>query len=130
VPPATGSVPTRLRTPCSQPGCANLSNGGRCDDCAVVAEAQRGNFRQRGYRRGHDNRFRRGVLERDVNCVLCVKAERWVTATVADHWPLSRRELVARGLDPDDPQHGRGLCDTCHNQQTAEHQPGGWNAER
>ena len=120
-------MPARLRTPCSQPGCGNLSNGGRCDECQAEADQQRGNFRQRGYRRGHD-RFRRGVLERDINCVLCRDNGQWVTATVADHWPLSRRELVDRGLDPDDPERGRGVCKPCHDSQTAEHQPGGWNA--
>ncbi|MER7155437.1 holin, partial [Streptomyces lydicus] len=45
----------------------------------------------------------------------------------ADHYPLSRRELVARGDDPDDPRHGRGLCGPCHSSETAQHQPGGWN---
>jgi len=59
-------------------------------------------------------------------CVLCNEA----LSTVADHWPLSRRELSARGMDPDDPQYGRGLCDHCHNQETAANQPGGWNAQK
>jgi 5-methylcytosine-specific restriction protein A len=45
----------------------------------------------------------------------------------ADHWPLSRRELVEQGLDPDDPKHGRGLCTSCHSRSTAREQPGGWN---
>ncbi|MEU6709988.1 hypothetical protein ABZ897_00800 [Nonomuraea sp. NPDC046802] len=50
-------------------------------------------------------------------------------STVADHHPLSRRELVARGLDPDDPQYGRGLCTSCHGKETAANpeQAGGWN---
>ncbi|AHH98316.1 hypothetical protein KALB_4954 [Kutzneria albida DSM 43870] len=43
---------------------------------------------------------------------------------VADHYPKSRRELVAAGADPNDPQHGRGLCVACHNAQTARLQPG------
>ncbi|WP_433406947.1 hypothetical protein [Streptomyces sp. CA-146814] len=45
----------------------------------------------------------------------------------ADHWPLSKRELVARGLDEHDPRRGRGLCHSCHSSETARHQPGGWN---
>lgn len=68
------------------------------------------------------------MLARDPNCVLCLQADRTEPATVADHYPRSRRELVERGLDPDDPQHGRGLCSSCHGRATAQHQPGGWNA--
>jgi 5-methylcytosine-specific restriction protein A len=49
-------------------------------------------------------------------------------ATVADHYPLSRKELIDAGLDPNDPQHGRGLCKPCHDRETAQNQPGGWNA--
>jgi 5-methylcytosine-specific restriction protein A len=47
---------------------------------------------------------------------------------VADHWPRDRRELERLGLDPDDPQHGRGLCASCHGKHTAKTQPGGFNA--
>jgi 5-methylcytosine-specific restriction protein A len=47
---------------------------------------------------------------------------------VADHYPLSRRELVAQGLDADDSQYGRGLCHRHHSQETARLQPGGFNA--
>jgi 5-methylcytosine-specific restriction enzyme A len=50
-------------------------------------------------------------LERDPICVICGIAP----ATVADHYPLSRKELVARGMDPNDPAHGRGLCKPCHD---------------
>jgi 5-methylcytosine-specific restriction protein A len=46
----------------------------------------------------------------------------------ADHWPLSRRQLAAQGMNPNDPKHGRGLCTPCHSRETARDQPGGWNA--
>lgn len=55
-------------------------------------------------------------------CVLCKRAP----SVHAEHWPLSRRELVAAGLDLDDPQHGR-LCGPCHSKHTASEQPGGCN---
>ncbi|CRK55446.1 hypothetical protein [Alloactinosynnema sp. L-07] len=50
-------------------------------------------------------------------------------STVADHWPLTRRELVAQGLDPDHPARGRGLCGRCHSRVTATDRRtrGGWN---
>lgn len=117
----------RALTTCSA-GCGELVKSGRCDDCSRSAEQHRGNFRQRGYGRGHDKRFRPGVLQRDINCVLCIQEQRWTPATVADHWPLGRDELIARGMDPDDPKHGRGLCHQCHSKETAINQPGGFNA--
>jgi 5-methylcytosine-specific restriction protein A len=67
------------------------------------------------------------VLERDPLCVVHLERGDHVLATVADHYPRSRRELEALGLDPNDPEYGRGLCASCHSRETARHQPGGWN---
>jgi 5-methylcytosine-specific restriction protein A len=47
-------------------------------------------------------------------------------ATVADHYPLSHAELVASGMDPYDPENGRGLCAPCHNRWTGK-STGGWS---
>jgi len=52
----------------------------------------------------------------------CVCGKR---ATVADHYPVKRRDLVKQGLDPNDPRYGRGLCASCHARWTAEEAPGG-----
>jgi 5-methylcytosine-specific restriction enzyme A len=122
-------MPRALKV-CCTPGCPNLTPGGRCADCKRESDRARGTSAERGYNSaGHLRRFRPGVLERDQLCVLCEAEGRPPTlATVADHWPLSRRELIAQGLDPDDPERGRGLCAGCHNRETARHQPGGWNA--
>lgn len=48
-------------------------------------------------------------------------------STVADHWPVERVDLVAQGADPNDPQHGRGVCKPCHDAKTARTKPSGWN---
>jgi 5-methylcytosine-specific restriction protein A len=85
-------------------------------------ERARGSSTAQGYGAEHRDRFRAGVLARDPDCVLCGDP-----ATQADHHPLSRKELVARGLDPNDPEYGRGLCRPCHSSETAQHQPGGWH---
>ena len=109
---------------CDQhPGpCPTVTRSGRCDRCARAAEVRRGSATQRGYTgRGHRG-FRLAVLDRDPVCVVCDIA----VATVADHWPRSRRELEAAGADPNDPAHGRGLCTPCHGSETAKNQPGGW----
>jgi 5-methylcytosine-specific restriction enzyme A len=112
--------------PCNVPGCGNLTQRRRCEECEREADARRGTAAQRGYNsRGHA-RFRRLVLRRDRICVLCHAAP----ARQADHYPVDRRTLVLRGEDPNDPRHGRGLCTSCHSKATAVHQPGGWAAQQ
>lgn len=81
--------------------------------------------------RGYDARWQRqrarflhGKL-----CILCLAEGHHVPATVADHHPKSRRELLALGVpDPDADHLLRPLCARCHNRETAKHQPGGWHA--
>jgi 5-methylcytosine-specific restriction protein A len=108
---------------CTTPGCPEYTQAGRCDGCRAKAERQRGSARQRGYGREHETRFRPAVLALYPTCVLCGQRP----SVHADHHPLSRRELVERGLDPNDPKRGRGLCGPCHSSETARSQPGGWN---
>lgn len=117
---------TRASRVCPVLGCAEPTSGGACPAHLVEAETRRGTARQRGYGTAHERRFRPGVLARDPVCVECRQA--W--STVADHWPLSRRELEAAGLDPDNPDHGRGLCKACHDTATTRTQPGGWHRPR
>ncbi|CAM4400224.1 hypothetical protein NORO109296_26945 [Nocardiopsis rhodophaea] len=121
-------MPSRPSQPCKTPGCPNMARPGKptCTQCRTRynrdLRQRRGNRDQQGYSTGHRQRFRTGVLTRDRICTLCKKA----TATEADHHPLDRKTLVKMGLDPDDPEHGRGLCQSCHNSETARLQPGGW----
>lgn len=116
-------MPRALKV-CSTPGCPELVPTGRCQAHTREADRARGTARERGYDHAHRTRFRRRVLDRDPICTRCHRAP----SVHADHYPLSRRELVARGMDPHDPQHGRGLCHSCHSRDTAHHQPGGWHA--
>ena len=118
----------RAKRLCSTRRCPTVVPRGqrdnRCDECRRKAEQARGTAHQRGYDHTHADTFRADVLARHPICQRCLR----VRSTVADHWPLSRRELVARDLDPNDPVHGRGLCAACHGIETANNQPGGWNA--
>ena len=119
---------------CSTPGCPEFSDkGGKCDDHRREAEQRRGTARQRGYGRQHEQRFRPAVLARDPHCVCTDDSHGHGQpcgrpSVHADHWPLSRRELVTAGEDPNDPKHGRGLCQPCHAKETANNpdQQGGW----
>lgn len=104
-------------------GCSTPTPSGRCPTCKAKADRARGTAAERGYRSAGHRRFRELVLQRDPICVACQLAP----STVADHWPLSRRELVAQQLDADDPARGRGVCKRCHDRSTARHQPGGWH---
>ena len=115
-------MPSRLKPPCTTPGCEHSK------PCPVHGRdrRRRGGARQRGYNARHEARFRRGVLDAQPVCALCRQAP----ATEADHWPKSRQQLIAEGLNPNDPQYGRGLCKPCHSSETARHQPGGWHAEQ
>lgn len=120
------SRPQRL-TVCTQPGCPTLTPGSRCSEHERAADTARGTAAQRGYG-GKGWRFaRRNTLRRDPVCVICHVAP----ATVADHYPISRKELLALGVsDPDAPARMRGVCAPCHGRETAAHQPGGWNQDR
>ena len=119
---------------CSVPGCPKYTQGGRCDQHKRQAEQQRGTARQRGYGTQHEQRFRPLVLARDPSCVCTDEGHGHSSpcgrpSVHADHHPLSRRELVEQGEDPNDPRHGRGLCHSCHSRSTAREQPGGWHRD-
>lgn len=116
-------MPRKPRPPCSVPGCPELTTGGRCEAHRREAEQQRGTSNERGYTTRWQ-RTRKAYLYRNPWCLLCGRM-----ATVADHFPLSRRELVAQGFaEPDAFNRLRPLCTQCHNRETAKRQPGGWAA--
>lgn len=124
-------MPPRF-TPCPTPGCPELRDR-RTGDCPQghskikrrqaqrLTDAQRPSARNRGYNAEHDRLFRCPVLARDPVCTIggCTHPSEH-----ADHHPLTRRQLVAQGLNPNDPQHGRGLCAHHHNSHTASHDGG------
>lgn len=116
-------------------GCPNTVPHGvsRCPTCTTQADRARGTRHQRGYDYKHETLFRPAVLKADPLCVCTTEGHGHtgqcrMPSTVADHYPRSRKELVALGLNPYDPRYGRGLCAGCHNPETAARQPGGWHA--
>ena len=117
---------TKMRV-CPTPGCPELTPGGPCHTCARTADTARGTATQRGYNHKHRTLFRPKVLARAGHICQIRRPGCLGTATVADHYPLSRRELIEAGLNPYDPRHGRAACKPCHDRETAERQPGGWN---
>jgi 5-methylcytosine-specific restriction protein A len=116
----------RAPSVCTTPGCANTTNRGKCNSCQRRARKDSDRRRPSAADRGYGERWRRRrreFLRLNLTCVDC-----GATATVADHDPVSRRELVAQGVpDPDAFQYLRPRCTDCHNARTAREQPGGWN---
>jgi 5-methylcytosine-specific restriction protein A len=104
--------------------CPELTPGGKCSPCRTAGDLRRGTSKERGYNTAHW-RARRGAFlskEENVFCRLCS-----APSSVADHFPLSRRELLDQGVrDPDLPEYLRPLCRPCHSRETAKHQAGGW----
>jgi 5-methylcytosine-specific restriction protein A len=119
-------MPRKPRPPCPIPGCPELTSGGQCPKHRREAAKLRAPTSDDRYASTRWKRLRRAFIYANPWCVLCARA-----ATVADHFPLSRRQLRDQGVtDPDSPERLRALCASCHNRETARLQPGGWAAER
>ena len=101
---------------CSTPGCGNLhASTGACKTCRTERDTNRRRKGNPYSNKGHRLHFREHVLARDPICTQCLHSP----STVADHHPIDRDQLIQRGLNPNDPQYGRGLCTQCHNRKTA-----------
>lgn len=105
-----------------------------CDDHDAAARAASDRTRrtrpgstQGSYGRSHRERFRAGVLLRDNSCRCDQQCPDHGAGQpcmnlpdTADHWPRSKAELAAAGLDVDDPTYGRALCKGCHDRRQGE----------
>ena len=120
----------RAGKPCSTTGCPEIvpAGTGRCSECRRRAERVRGTATQRGYGGRAWQATRRAFLRQPQNKICAIRGPKCtVVATVPDHWPDSRKDLIARGVpDPDAFHRLRPACVACHNAATAENQPGGF----
>lgn len=125
LPPPVTTRDTRRMKVCNVNACPELFDGpgGRCPTHRREARARR--VTNRVYSTKAHRTFRDAVLTRDPICTT-PGCNQW--STVADHYPRTRRELEELGLNPNDPQYGRGLCAKHHNAHTAQTSPGGWAA--
>ena len=90
---------------------------GKCARHDRQNDLARGSATQRGYDRDHREQFRLPVLERaDYRCAI---PDCTTPATVADHYPRTRRQILAEGDDPNNPDYGRALCKRHHDRHTA-----------
>jgi 5-methylcytosine-specific restriction enzyme A len=119
-------MPARPLQPCTTPGCSGRAILGRCDRCRGRAHANPRTRRDTAAGRGYGSQWAKVIrpeyLLQHPRCVLCGRI-----ADLPDHYPVSRRRLVALGVpDPDADQYLRPLCRPCHKTETARRQPGGW----
>jgi 5-methylcytosine-specific restriction protein A len=125
-------VPRALRQ-CPVVDCYELVVSGRCPAHTRAADVARGTPAQRGYGHAWEHRWRPACLRRDPLCTCHDQGhehgyECLSPSTVADHYPTSRKDLVAQGVpDPDALHRLRGVCKPCHDAHTAEELPGGWH---
>src|SRR5262245_52775334 len=111
---------------CSRPGCPELTDAGRCPSCRTAADRARGTAAERGY-----GSFWRRVIQPKYLAAHPICSLGPEPATVADHYPTSRRDLVAQGVRNPDAWHRlRPLCASHHSSETAVNQPGGWHQAR
>lgn len=127
-------MPRAMRI-CTVPGCPEIVASGRCAAHRSAANKARGSYEHRGG--GNAAAWRRArarCLTRDPLCTCRDTGHGHrdpcgAIATVADHHPVTKRDLVAQGVrDPDAIHRLRGLCHLCHAKHTARTSPGGWNA--
>jgi len=118
-------MPSHPLQPCATPGCPRRTTTGRCDQCRDTRQTNPRLRVETTAERGYGSPWRRrrlDYLEQHPYCTLCPRL-----ADIPDHYPISRRQLVAQGdPDPDAGEHLRPLCRRCHDRETARHQPGGW----
>lgn len=111
-------MPARAPATCPAPGCDAPVLPGQ--DCPThPRRARRAPDRRPADRFRYDTpewrRNRANYLRAHSACTDCGQP-----ATVPDHDPVPRRELVARGeAHPDAWQHLRPRCASCHNRRTA-----------
>jgi hypothetical protein len=99
-----------VKTACVRCGRINEGHAAVCQQCKDSQPANERPYDSADWKR-RSARFLRGKL-----CVLCERTGLSIPATVADHFPLTRKELLALGIEtPDDEKHLRPLCASCHS---------------
>jgi 5-methylcytosine-specific restriction protein A len=109
-----GVMPYKTKSPCSNPCCPNLSDGGPCPSCKAkrrkVTDQRRGSSTQRGYS-SRWQRYRKAFLSKPENmyCVDCGDV-----ATVIDHKIPHKGNMKVFW----DKKNHQPMCKTCHDRKT------------
>ena len=131
-------MPNRPRSPCTQPGCGELTDGGKCQlhrqQAQQAADRQRGTAHQRGYGIKWQN-YREHWLR---TFPLCGMRRSGASAEHSECW-RSGRAVAATDVDHIEPHRGdqslfwapanhQSLCHACHSSKTAR-EDGGFGRE-
>jgi len=106
-------MPYKPKKPCAAPGCPNLTDGRYCEQHRKLADRDYDRYyrTKENYDRYHNSRWkeiRTAKLHRQPLCEMCMKENRYVTATLVHHiLPLSEGGTNA-------PDNLMSLCDSCH----------------
>lgn len=102
------------RSLCPEPGCPELTDGGRCERHKKTRERRRGSSAKRGYGAAH-RAMRKRVLREEPICRICRRRP----SSIADH--IVPRE--AGGSD--ERENYQGACKPCHDAKTRREDGGG-----
>lgn len=106
-----------MQVACQRCGRA-IDKGTLCDECRSTYPSPT----ERPYDSSAWRRVSFKFLARHKWCESRLHRGQRVPARVADHYPHSRKELLAQGVaNPDDEKYLRALCVKCHNARGASH---------
>lgn len=106
-------MPFKPLTPCAQPGCRNLTHGGRCE--AHKRKAWEGNKESKRMMKGRTLQGERDWLFSEFPlCVECLKVGRDTPSVIRDHIiPLAEGGEDTAG-------NTQALCEECHDRKSKE----------
>lgn len=106
-------MPMKPKKPCRHPGCPKLTDGMYCEEHEAMHRSDRASACKRGYNsRWQKARLR--YLKAHPLCVMCMKENRLVRATVVDHIRPHRGDPVLFW----DESNWQALCKQCHDKKT------------
>ena len=114
---------------CSEPGCPELTKAGKCSEHRKAARRRSERGRPSAVERGYGKAWRKtrtAFLRAFPTCIDCGDV-----ATVADHAPRTRADLIAQGApDPDAFEHLEPRCASCHSSKTGREDGGYGNRKK
>jgi 5-methylcytosine-specific restriction enzyme A len=111
-------MPLKPKRPCAYPGCPSLSHGYYCLDHERKVEMEYNKKRGSASKQAYGVQWRRArkrYLAEHPLCVMCLKEEKVVPATVVDHVIAHKGDM---GLFWDK-NNWQALCKRCHDTKTA-----------
>ena len=112
-------MPMKPKRPCGYPGCPNLTDGRYCEEHKKLTDSQynrygRDDFSKGFYKTPEWRKARKLQLARQPLCEECLKAGKFVKATMVDHIVP-----IKQGGDKFNQDNLQSLCWSCHSRKSA-----------